>query len=274
MSVLFYRTSQGFITHLYNEREVERAAWTKYGGPEGYEIQSVLPLVDVFLLNMVCVLSLETLRQHQTTRNPQKPFLTPSLRKKSGGRNTFGTSDTSYDDWGVGPTYTWKLDPLPAVLQAVKDRFPAGSEWLWNKCNEALDPMEPYSLDMELSERVKALSWAVERLSQGALTPYPPRPPESLPSSESVDKLRVILAAAPRVPAYGNEEDEIDGMVRCETWHPEWDVSYEWSKDYYNKVYQVLIDIVKQHGVGDQGWGSVRWEVYDTVSIYLVRRSC
>jgi hypothetical protein len=37
----FYRTMKGFVTHLYNEREVERAAWTKYGGPEGYEAQYV-----------------------------------------------------------------------------------------------------------------------------------------------------------------------------------------------------------------------------------------
>jgi hypothetical protein len=32
---------KGFVTHLYNKREVERAAWMKYGDPEGYEAQYV-----------------------------------------------------------------------------------------------------------------------------------------------------------------------------------------------------------------------------------------
>jgi hypothetical protein len=228
--------------------------------------------LDAFLLNMICTLSLESLRQLQATRNPQKSFLTPSLREKSGGRTTFGAGSISDDtgDWALGPMYTWKSDLLPPVLQAIKDRFPA--EWLWKKCNEALDPPDCYSLDMKLSERAKALSWAVERMSRGALTAYPPRPPGYLASSESVDKLRAILAEAPRVPEYGNGEDEYDGMVRHETWHPEWDVWYDWGKVYYDKVYQVLVDVVKQHGAGDEGWGSARWEVYDKVSVYLTRR--
>lgn len=202
--------------------------------------------LDAFLLNMICILSLERLRQSQATRNPRKSFLTPSLRKKSGGRTTFGVGSISDDtgNWGLGPTYTWKLDLLPPVLQAIKDHFPA--EWLWKKCNEALDPPDCYSLDMKLSERAKALSWAVERMSPGALTAYPPRPPGYLASSESVDKLRAILAEAPRVPEYGNGEDEYDGMVRHESWHPEWDVSYDWNNDYYDKVCQALVDVVKQ----------------------------
>lgn len=45
----FYRTSQGFTTHLYNEQEVERAAWMKYGGPEAYQTQYVTPLVGCVL---------------------------------------------------------------------------------------------------------------------------------------------------------------------------------------------------------------------------------
>jgi hypothetical protein len=54
----FYRTSAGFVTHLYNEREVERAAWTKYGGPQGYEAQYVSPVLG-------CVLSQYDLRLAQ-----------------------------------------------------------------------------------------------------------------------------------------------------------------------------------------------------------------
>ncbi|KIM77973.1 hypothetical protein PILCRDRAFT_90899 [Piloderma croceum F 1598] len=83
-------------------------------------------------------------------------------------------------------------------------------------------------------------------------------------SSESVDKLRAILAQVLRVSKDGNGEDEIVGLVQHETWHPEWDVWYDWTGDYYNEVFQALIEVVKQHGDGDEGWALARWEVYDT----------
>jgi hypothetical protein len=222
---------------------------------------SLLPL-DAFLVNMTFgLLSLEALRQCQATQNPQKPFLTPSLRKKSGYvRNT-------YDSWVPGPKYDWKLETLPPILQAIRDCFPPGSEWLWKRCNEVLDPDDPCSMDMELRERARVLGLVLDNPRRGVLTPYPLRPPRSLVSSESVDKLRAILAQAPRVPKDGNGEDEIVGLVRHETWDPEWDVWYDWTKDYYNDVFQALIEVVKQHGDGDEGWALARWEVYDTVSI-------
>jgi hypothetical protein len=34
-------TDAGFVAHLYSEREVEQAAWEKYGGPERYAAQYV-----------------------------------------------------------------------------------------------------------------------------------------------------------------------------------------------------------------------------------------
>jgi len=39
----FCRTLSGFVAYVYNEREVERAAWIKYGGPEGYKSQYFFP---------------------------------------------------------------------------------------------------------------------------------------------------------------------------------------------------------------------------------------
>jgi len=118
-------------------------------------------------------------------------------------------------------------------------------------------------MDMELRERARVLGLVLDKPPRGALTSYPLRPPGSLVSSESVDKLRAILARAPRVKD-GNGEDEIFGLVRHETWHPEWDVWYDWTRDYYNEVFQALIDVVKQHGNSDEGWALARWEVYDT----------
>jgi len=102
---------------------------------------------------------------------------------------------------------------LPPILQAVRDGFPPGSEWLWKRCNEVLDPDDPCSMDMELRERARVLSLVLDNPRRGALTPYPLRPPGSLVSSESVGKLRAILAQVPRVLKDGNGEDEIVGLV-------------------------------------------------------------
>ena len=167
----------------------------------------------------------------------------------------------------TGPKYEWKLETLPPILQSAKDRFPPGSEWLWKRCNEVLDPPDNYTTDRSLRERARRLGLVVDNPGRGALTPYPPRPSESLPSSESVDKLRIILAQAARIPSDANWEDEIAGLDRHETWDPEWDVSYDWTVDYCNEVSEALIEVVKQHGAGDEGLASARWEVYDTVSI-------
>jgi hypothetical protein len=125
---------------------------------------------------------------------------------------------------------------------------------------------------MELSQRARVLELALNNPGEGTLIPYPLRPSGSVPSTESVDNLREILARAPRIPEDGNGYDEIDGMVRYETFHPEWDVWYDWDVTYYDEVFQALIEVVKEHGVGDEGWASARWEVYDTVSVPLIRR--
>jgi len=218
-------------------------------------------------IHIICLPSLEDLRQRQAIQNPQKPFLTPSLRKKSKSRLTpFEIKiNTMYDSWRTGPTGVWKLDSLPPILQIVKDRFPTELEWLWRRCNEALDPRDD-SIDMTPAERAKVLGLVLVSPRRGALTPYPLRPSGSLGSSESVDELRAILA---RAPECRGKDGEIAGMVRHETCHPEWDVWYDWDGDYYDEVFQALMEVVKQHGVGDEGWASARWEVYDTVGIHL-----
>lgn len=175
--------------------------------------------------------------------------------------------ETNYS-WGTRPKYEWKLDTLPPVLQTVKDRFPPGSDWLWRRCNEVLDPPDPYTMDISLHERARVLGLVLSNPRRGALIPYPRRPSESLPPSDSVDKLRAILAQAPRIPEYANYEDEIAGLDRHETWDPEWDVWYDWTNEYSNEVSEALVGVVKQHGVGDEGLASARWEVYDTVSVF------
>jgi hypothetical protein len=54
-------------------------------------------------------------------------------------------------------------------------------------------------------------------------------------------------------------------LVRYKTWHPEWDIWHDWDRTYFEEVFQALIEVIKQHGVGGEGWESARWEVYDKV---------
>ena len=49
--------------------------------------------------------------------------------------------------WVLSPKYNWKSETLPPILQAIRDCFPPGSEWL-------LDPDDPRSMDMELHKQV------------------------------------------------------------------------------------------------------------------------
>jgi predicted secreted protein len=40
---------------------------------------------------------------------------------------------------------------------------------------------------------------------------------------------------------------------------------YFWSQDYFTRVYNALIDVIRAHGVGAEGWEAARWIVYDKV---------
>ncbi|KIM72448.1 hypothetical protein PILCRDRAFT_16126 [Piloderma croceum F 1598] len=52
-----------------------------------------------------------------------------------------------------GPKYDWKSETLPPILQAIRDHFQPGSEWLWKRCDKVLDPDDPCSIDMELHKQ-------------------------------------------------------------------------------------------------------------------------
>jgi hypothetical protein len=121
---------------------------------------------------------------------------------------------------------------------------------------------------MKLTERARVLGLALSG-NQGSLTPYPRRPSVPLASSESIDELRAVLERAPRVPEGEGFGGDVPGMVVDDGCWPDWDISYEWDGKYFDEVFRALIEVVKQHGVGNEGWASARWEVYDTVSICL-----
>jgi hypothetical protein len=46
--------------------------------------------------------------------------------------------------------------------------------------------------------------------------------------------------------------------------------SFSWAKEYRVLLFRALIDVIKEHGLGEGGWKSIRWEVYDKVRPILI----
>jgi hypothetical protein len=38
-----------------------------------------------------------------------------------------------------------------------------------------------------------------------------------------------------------------------------------WKGKSWDDVFQALIEVIKEHGVGDEGWALARWEVYNVI---------
>ncbi|KAG6809012.1 hypothetical protein H0H92_001974 [Tricholoma furcatifolium] len=182
----FRRRSNGYrpTGYLYRERDVERKAWERYGGPDGFEAQP------------------------------------------------------------------------PSKLEAA---FPP---WVWKKCNDLYD--EP-ARRLGMAEGIP--KWRIPALTgaRKSLLPYPLRPDSLLPDSPSISALREILAYAPRWDGHS----EMKGV----------DFQYDesrtvsgadWAVGYAFRVYDALSLVIDNHGLGDDGWRSVRWEVYDTVGYSIL----
>ncbi|GJE94929.1 hypothetical protein PsYK624_111050 [Phanerochaete sordida] len=165
-------------THLYNEREVEKTAWRKYGGPEGFEAHLV------------------KLKARHAERWPDCEFPTPNAYQALSAGPAMPVEG---DEWTVTPG-----------LAQIKKRMP---EWMWAAYNAALDDIEMYGM-----EGPRGITYrAREAAMKAALTfvgEYPTRPDEVLPSSRSVVKLRAVLARAPAMGSDGEDmKSHFDGFT-------------------------------------------------------------
>ncbi len=137
--------------------------------------------------------------------------------------------------------------------------------WLWKAYNDALDRHKNdgwYGPEYYYS-RPRDREGLIASALKLAKT-YPPRPAQPLPSSPSVDALRAVLADAPRI-ADVEWGKEVPGLAFSTTWHPEYDEWYSWTSEILQPIFEALIGVIEAHGVGDDGWASARWEVYDRV---------
>lgn len=110
------------------------------------------------------------------------------------------------------------------------------------------------------------------RVTLQRLPGYPARPASALSASPSVDRLRQVLREAPSVAAYQRHTgpSKYEGIE----WHedgPSGETTYYWSDFYLEKLFGALIEVIEAHGIGGDGWGTARWEVYDKVySVFCV----
>lgn len=152
---------------------------------------------------------------------------------------------------------------------ATLERIKAGMQpWLWKAFNEALDRQNAYNYELcylpyETSRERERPFLLAEKFART----YPPRPEQPLPSSPSIDAVRALLAEAASPPeSYSPEWGcRLDGLEFHRNCFPEEEEWYDWSAEYREKLFSALIRVIEEHGLGDEGWRGIRWEMYDKV---------
>ncbi|KAI0642895.1 hypothetical protein C8Q79DRAFT_194345 [Trametes meyenii] len=227
---------------LYKERDVERKAWERHGGPEGF---------DAYLAKL----------RGQHTRTRTTAFTQPSTYSSNGVYLSQARTRLSTFDMRTG---------TPQVLHRTQMEMP---NWLWNVCNKILDwydaiYADPYEGLASLYATTRSREAPMEAAARVARS-YPPRPVATLPPSPTVDAVRAILAEAPRLPhgepheAWSEEALFARGITATHHSWPEDEYTYEWSSEYLDRLFSALCEVIIALGTGDAGWRAIRWEVHD-----------
>ncbi|KAH6905459.1 hypothetical protein BKA70DRAFT_1504721 [Coprinopsis sp. MPI-PUGE-AT-0042] len=203
------RTAAGFVAHLYGERDVELAAWRKYGGPEGFQSK-----------------------------------LTERRKKKQGRGKKI--EETNASRMGSPAPYLQYDDSRP-VIAALRDQLKSKAgecDWLWKRCVDIYRDLYGYGWDDHPeSFQVAFLEAAVRMLPN-----YPARshPSGALLTTASFQALEEVLAGAPLVE-WGYWEKE-QPNARHWFDHEYGEENFEWTREYFSQVFRSLIDVVGEHG--------------------------
>ncbi|TFK85963.1 hypothetical protein K466DRAFT_664103 [Polyporus arcularius HHB13444] len=223
---------------LYQERDIERRAWERHGGPEGFE---------AYLKKLY--------QRHLNSEHRDREFTQPR-------HYSFGRQTTSVVQARISSAYK-RLDNTVSRIKKVMQ------PWLFEAVKDALDRND--ALDYEYAAcygpndspcRQESSYLHAETFAKT----YPSRPAQPLPPSSSVDAVRAVLADAATPPRRSSDSEwgrDLDGLEFHSSSWPEPEEWYEWSPDYYERLFSVLIRVIEEHGIGDDGWKGIRWEVYD-----------
>jgi len=184
----------------------------------------------------------------------KKLTLSASLQKKKKAKMA-GSKGNNFSD-----PYTPNND--------LRNLYPQFVPWVWDICNQTLGrPGDTVNAFGRSKDRLSALRLALPQFKH-----YPHRP-----LTPSVERLKAVLARAPRpvrdasgkinIVASGPGIRILVPDIDCS---PD-EVTASWGGPYRKELLDALNAVVDQHGLGDEGWKSVRWEVYDKVGIQLSR---
>ncbi|TBU37333.1 hypothetical protein BD309DRAFT_876654 [Dichomitus squalens] len=233
------RTEEGrHAYYIYNERAVEWKAWEKHGGPIG---------LWKFL---------KALKKEHEASGSTDPFDIPYSY----------AADRLYDlDLPETPELSDRYVGDLRLLRYAKQSLPP---WLWNVCNSKLnkallDGKRPNGCDDLTEERQRAIGALVSFVNENPIR-YIEKPAQDVAPSLYIATLRSVLAAAPIAPRFGSQAwgTPVAGLDFCEAdGHPR----YEWCASYLQRIFKALCTVISKHGIGNEGWRSIRWEVYETV---------
>ncbi|KAJ3525870.1 hypothetical protein NMY22_g10396 [Coprinellus aureogranulatus] len=214
---------------LYNEREIERAAWRKHGGPEAFFAY------------------LEALRKKQ--RKSHGSFQWPSSLDTESKRRRLApiAPESKAASLAVEVTVMPEKD-LEELLKGVKvDLIRLAQQ----KNLLALGYMSFLPQDA-----LNHIAYALEKLPK-----YPQRtlPPAILSPGFLI--LRDVLAKAPLLNDEGPEYSPSRLYVFADE---QLRLHFRWTNAFIDEVAVALVCVIKRHGLGPEGWQAARWMVYDT----------
>ncbi|KAJ7474363.1 hypothetical protein B0H11DRAFT_1810793 [Mycena galericulata] len=260
---------------LYNERAVERVAWRKYGGPDGFE--TYLNSLRSRYLQEHPLGAWEF--QHSTAYSRTDLSPTPDRREDDleNLRETkekplftweplFGCARVEYPpdrpDTTTAtpvslPAFPKIYRQIPTPMQNLEREFLwLDRKWLWDAGNRVLSfPSNiPDWSHLTQIEREAALKCLLQ-----VARAYPQRPCAPPPASSAYDSFRQVLARAPSLTGRTRTRlvlYDLFGGRRM----------WRWDAEYMSELFAALIAVVDAHGCGEAGWMSARWEVYDAFS--------
>ncbi|KAJ7267953.1 hypothetical protein C8J57DRAFT_1469324 [Mycena rebaudengoi] len=177
---------------------------------------------------------LDTLRERYQKQHPGKEFPEPDAYQRSSAEGSVRLMRL--------PSSSKALLPDPRAA-----RIKAGSGTL------EMRPLERHYYSYTQSAKDEAFIALFNTADS-----YPPRPTLTPPSSSSFDLLRDVLSRAASLnDATTREQLEVYDSYDGYSFH-------FWNEAYMTELFTALAAVITEHGLGDAGWKSARWEVYDT----------
>lgn len=229
----------------------------------------------------------------QLTHSPSPVFFQPRLRELRDKSLQSGSQTRFFLPYSYCPGRRFDLNRSTAplcdrylmnnhVMIAAKDALPA---WFWISCNLALNralssgalPGRGASASVE---RVYAMRAACkffnEHRARYASRPAAPIASARVSGGEELDllpKFRLWLGCAPRISGNSRGTDTW-GPPNCKDGLVFRSGGYEWDAEYLEELFRQLCGLVDALGLGDDGWRSLRWEVYHQVRALCCRVRC